>query len=147
LKQHITFTVFKNSCKRKLQLLNFIPERQGGDTTRFIAKFRSLCHDAEINDIEKVKTYFYKTLPIGFIQDTFLEKMNNDVNSMSELTHLFESIVLEDSTLVRNGSRVVLKHVATGKYLSSKNKCYPYTTRLFVCITNIKFIVLLSCNY
>src|SRR5688572_16410964 len=49
LKQHITFTVFKNSCKRKLQLLNFIPERQGGDTTRFIAKFRSLCHDAEIN--------------------------------------------------------------------------------------------------
>ncbi|PKY59854.1 hypothetical protein RhiirA4_482961, partial [Rhizophagus irregularis] len=34
-------------------------------------------------------------------------------------------IVLEESNLIRNGSIVALKHVATGKYLSSiKNLCY-----------------------
>ncbi|RIA85404.1 hypothetical protein C1645_808283 [Glomus cerebriforme] len=132
LKQHITFTAFKNSRKRKLQSLKFIPERQGGDTTSFLVKFRSFCRDAEINDIEEIKTYFYKTLPKGFIQDKFLEQMNNGINSMNELTQLFENIMLEDSILIRNGSRVAIKHVATGKYLSASYKCYQNTNRKIV---------------
>ncbi|POG77821.1 hypothetical protein GLOIN_2v749986 [Rhizophagus irregularis DAOM 181602=DAOM 197198] len=48
-----------------------------------------------------------------------------NVNSINELIKRFEEIVLEESNLIRNGSIVALKHVATGKYLSSiKNLCY-----------------------
>ncbi|PKB92012.1 hypothetical protein RhiirA5_446502, partial [Rhizophagus irregularis] len=42
----------------------------------------------------------------------------------------FEEIVLEESNLIRNGSIVALKHIATGKYLSSiKNLCYTTGSR------------------
>ncbi|CAB4411179.1 unnamed protein product [Rhizophagus irregularis] len=48
-----------------------------------------------------------------------------NVNSIDELIKRFEELVLEESNLIRNGSIVALKHVATGKYLSStKNLCY-----------------------
>ncbi|PKY17834.1 hypothetical protein RhiirB3_404767, partial [Rhizophagus irregularis] len=48
-----------------------------------------------------------------------------NVNSIDELIKRFEELVLEESNLIRNGSIVALKHVATGKYLSSiKKLCY-----------------------
>jgi dolichyl-phosphate-mannose--protein O-mannosyl transferase len=48
-----------------------------------------------------------------------------NINSLNELIKEFEDIVLEDSNLIKNGSVVALKHVATGKYLSSIEKlCY-----------------------
>ncbi|CAB4411180.1 unnamed protein product [Rhizophagus irregularis] len=48
-----------------------------------------------------------------------------NLNSIDELIKRFEELVLEESNLIRNGSIVALKHVATGKYLSSiKNLCY-----------------------
>ncbi|CAB4479951.1 unnamed protein product [Rhizophagus irregularis] len=50
-----------------------------------------------------------------------------NVNSINELIKRFEEIVLEESNLIRNGSIVALKHVATGKYLSSI-KNLRYTT-------------------
>src|SRR5436190_1395154 len=37
LKENVSFTVFKNMNKRKLQSLKYIPERKGGDTSRFIS--------------------------------------------------------------------------------------------------------------
>ncbi|RIA85403.1 hypothetical protein C1645_830838 [Glomus cerebriforme] len=57
LKEHISFTVFRNSCKRKLQILKYIPEREGGDTVNFIVNFRSLCRDAEITNQKNVKIF------------------------------------------------------------------------------------------
>jgi hypothetical protein len=59
LKNDITFTVFKDSNKRKLQLLNYKSEREGGNTLKFITDFCNLCYNAEINDIEKQKEYFF----------------------------------------------------------------------------------------
>ena len=59
----ISFTVFKNTNKRTLQLLKYIPEKKGGDTSRFISTFRKLCYNAEINDIKEQKKYFYQSLP------------------------------------------------------------------------------------
>ncbi|CAB4479952.1 unnamed protein product [Rhizophagus irregularis] len=48
-----------------------------------------------------------------------------NLNSIDELIKRFEELVLEESNLIRKGSIVALKHVATGKYLSSiKNLCY-----------------------
>ena len=50
-----------------------------------------------------------------------------NVNSTNELIKEFEDIVLEESNLIRNGSIVALKHVSTGKYLSSIKNLH-YTT-------------------
>src|SRR5256885_324136 len=61
LKEDGSFTIFKCINKRKLQLLKYIPERKGGDTSKFTSNFRKLCFNAEINDIEEQKEYFYQT--------------------------------------------------------------------------------------
>src|ERR1700722_10915588 len=118
---------YLNTIKRKLQSLKYKPERKGGDTSKFISTFRKLCYNAEINDIEEQKRYLYKSLPnnhFDYISTEFYKKMKN-VNSINELIKKFEEIVLEESDLIRNKSIVALKHVATGKYLSSiKNLCY-----------------------
>src|SRR2546429_2609238 len=50
LKSHLTFTIFKISCKRKLQVMKYIPEVEENYTATFLSKFRSLCNDAEINN-------------------------------------------------------------------------------------------------
>ena len=54
LKKDISFTVFKNTNKRKLQSLKYIPEREGGDTSKFISTFRKLCYNAEINIVLEI---------------------------------------------------------------------------------------------
>ncbi|RIA82715.1 hypothetical protein C1645_834944 [Glomus cerebriforme] len=127
LKEDISFTIFKNTNKRKLQSLKYIPERKGGDTSNFISNFRKLCYNAEINDIKEQKKYLYKSLPnnhFDYISNEFYKKMEN-VNSTNELIKEFEDIILEESNLIRNGSIVALKHVATEKYLNSiSNLCY-----------------------
>ncbi|PKK77024.1 hypothetical protein RhiirC2_844674 [Rhizophagus irregularis] len=108
LKEDITFTVFKNTNKRKLQSLKYNPERKGGDTSNFISTFRKLCYNAEINDIEEQKKILYKSLPnnhFNYVSNEFFEKMKN-VNSINELVKRFEEIVLEESNLIRNGSIV-----------------------------------------
>ncbi|RIA85401.1 hypothetical protein C1645_781943 [Glomus cerebriforme] len=124
LKEHISFTVFKNYCKRKLQILEYVPEHKGGNTVNFIADFRSLCRDAEITNIEEQKIYLFNTLSCNFFKNEFTKRQKN-VSSMNELIKMFEEIVSEYSRLIRNGSIVALKHATTGKYLSSCNKKYP----------------------
>jgi hypothetical protein len=129
LKEDISFTIFKNTNKRRLQSLKYIHERKGGNTSYFISTFRKLCYNAEINDIEEQKRFLYKSLPnnhIDYISNEFYEKMK-DVNSIDELIKRFEEIILEESNLIRNGSVIALKHIATGKYLSSIKNLY-YTT-------------------
>ncbi|GBC02560.1 hypothetical protein RclHR1_04690011 [Rhizophagus clarus] len=100
LKETVIFTVFKNTNKRKLQSLKYIPERKGGDTIRFISRFLKLCRDAEINDVKEQKRYLYNSLLknyYSYISNEFYKKTKN----------------------------VTLKHIATGKYLSSiSNLCY-----------------------
>src|SRR4051812_30268932 len=53
LKSHITFKILKDTCKRKLQVLKFVPETHGGDTANFISDFNAKCFNAEINDLEE----------------------------------------------------------------------------------------------
>ncbi|RIA88543.1 hypothetical protein C1645_806736 [Glomus cerebriforme] len=129
LKEDISFTVFKNTNERMLQSLKYIPEREGGKTSNFISNFRKLCYNAEINDIEEQKKYLYRSLPMkhfDYVSNEFYKKMKN-VNSINELIKEFEDIILEESKLIKNGSIVALKHVATGKYLTSINNL-NYTT-------------------
>ncbi|CAB4388956.1 unnamed protein product [Rhizophagus irregularis] len=125
LKKDITFTVFKDLNKRKLQSLKYISERDGGNTLRFFTEFRKLCYNSETNDIGEQKKYFSKTLDdYPYFLTEFGERVNN-INSMDELIKEFEEIVMNESNIIGYGSTVALKHVATGKYLTSiGNLCY-----------------------
>ena len=90
------FTVFKNTNRRKLKSLKYVPEREGGDTSKFISTFRKLCYNSEINNIEEQKRYLYKSLSnngyYNYFLSEFYTKMKN-VNSTSELIKEFEDII------------------------------------------------------
>ncbi|CAI2162095.1 19717_t:CDS:2 [Funneliformis geosporum] len=119
LKQDISHSIFKLQMKKKLKLLNYIPEAQGGETSKFINTFRRLCRDAEINNIQEQKKYFYESLSNNYYLQSELYKKMENVNSTSELIVEFRNAFIDESNLIRNGSIVTLKHVSTGKYLSS----------------------------
>jgi hypothetical protein len=126
LKEDISFTLFKNTNKRKLQSLKYIPESRGGDTSKFISNFLKLCYNAEIiNDVKEQKKYLYKSLPTNnYFSNEFYKKMEH-VNSTKELIKEFDDMVFEESNLIRKESVVALKHVVTGRYLSSvEDLCY-----------------------
>ncbi|CAB4388906.1 unnamed protein product [Rhizophagus irregularis] len=127
LKEDTSFTLFKCTNKRLLELLKYIPEKAGGNTSKFMSDFRKLCYNSEINDIEEQKNYFCNTLPkLPNNNDTdcynyLLEfiKKREKIKSMNDLVKEFAEIIADELNLIRNESIVVLKHVATGKYLSS----------------------------
>ena len=61
---------------------------------------------------------------IDSISIEFYKKMKS-VDSINKLIKEFEDFIVYMSKLITNESIVALKHVATGKYLSSiKNLCY-----------------------
>jgi len=143
LKEDNSFTAFKNTNKRKLELLNYISERNGGDTSGFISNFRKLCYNAEINNIEEQMKYFYPSLLRCDSYDYFLSeflKRKEKIKSMNDLIKEFEEIVMDESNLIRNNSIVALKHVATGKYLSSIENL-NYTTG-----SETQLVCFLCCN-
>ncbi|PKB97652.1 hypothetical protein RhiirA5_360936 [Rhizophagus irregularis] len=119
LKAEVSFTVFKNTSKRKLQVLKYKSENIGGDTSKFIETFRKLCRDAEIDDLKEQKEYFVETLPYT-LRKKFLDIID-DIESLSDLILRFNKLLIGPalSTNIKNGSVVALKHVSTGKYLST----------------------------
>jgi hypothetical protein len=127
LKSEVSFTIFKNTSKRKLKVLKYKSENVGGDTSKFIDTFRKLCRDAEIIDLNEQKEFFVDTLPY-ILKNKFLDKIDDDnIESLNDIFKRFNNILIEPivNTNIKNGSIVALKHVATGKYLSSiKSFCY-----------------------
>ena len=69
-----------------------------------------------------------------------------NVNSINELIKEFEGIVLEESNLIRNESVIALKHVATGKYLSSIENL-RYTTGSRAQLVYVHIIALFANRY
>ncbi|PKY13345.1 hypothetical protein RhiirB3_518719 [Rhizophagus irregularis] len=139
LREDISFKVFKCTNKKLLELLKYIPEKEGGNTSKFISNFRKLCYNAEINDIGEQKNYFCYALPKlsnvngNNCYDYFLEfiKRWEKIKSMNDLINEIEEIVSIESNLIKNESIVALKHVSTGKYLSSiENLCYTTGSKL-----------------
>ncbi|PKY42797.1 hypothetical protein RhiirA4_507180 [Rhizophagus irregularis] len=130
LKEDVSFKVFKITNKRKLQSLKYNPKKDDKNS-KFILKFRKLCYNAEINDIEEQKKYLYKSLPADnnytYFLTEFHKRMEN-VNSMNELIKEFEEIITDEANLIKHESTVTLKHVPTGKYLTSDSDL-NYTTR------------------
>ncbi|CAB4388904.1 unnamed protein product [Rhizophagus irregularis] len=123
LKSHITFQILKDTCKRKLQVLKFAPEIHGGDTAKFISYFNMKCFDAEINDLEEQKKLLFHSFSDDFFRKEFNKQIHN-VNSKEVLFKLFNNIVNEYSKLIKYGNFVSLKHITTGKYLTTDDKKY-----------------------
>ncbi|RGB27670.1 hypothetical protein C1646_768795 [Rhizophagus diaphanus] len=119
LKAEVSFTVFKNTNKRKLQVLKYKSENIGGDTSKFIETFRKLCRDAEIDDLREQKEYFVETLPY-VLKKKFLDKID-DIKSLSDIFLRFNNLLIEPTfnIFIKNGSIVALRHVSTGRYLST----------------------------
>jgi len=119
LKRNIAFSTFKNINKIRLLSLKFSsPNRENVETLKFIDDFCRLCRDADIDDLQEQKKYLYLSIPNEYFEDESYKKLES-TNSTSELIEAFGKMVIEESNLIRDDSIIVLKHVATGKYLSS----------------------------
>ncbi|PKK80977.1 hypothetical protein RhiirC2_186223 [Rhizophagus irregularis] len=119
LSSHPTFSIFKDSCKRKLQVMKYIPEEEGNYTATFLADFRSLCNDAEIYDHKEIKNLLFSTYSSNeFSRNEFLKSVDG-VNSTDKIFKAFSDVVFDELKVIKYGSLITLKHVLTGKYLSS----------------------------
>ncbi|CAG8475420.1 4993_t:CDS:2 [Funneliformis caledonium] len=124
LKQDIFFKVYKNDAKRKLSSMRYMFEKDDGYHIKFMKEFLSLCYDAElINEISEVKKYLNKILKNSLLEELFADKFEN-IKSLDILVNKFEEIILEQNQMIKYGSCVALRHVATGKYLTSIDTTY-----------------------
>src|SRR3954452_23341370 len=72
LKNNILFKIFLKSNKQKLYDLRYKFNIRGEDhesTIEFIAKFKSLCRNAEVDDINEQKNYLVRTLDTQYHYD------------------------------------------------------------------------------
>jgi hypothetical protein len=122
LKTDTLFILFKYSVKEKLQKLNFDPKNE--DHVQFIGIFKKYCYEAEINDVKEQKKLLLKTLSEDSFQYYFIYKNLGKVTSLNDLIIYFNQSFLKERELIRFGSCITLKHVATGKYLTSCNVKY-----------------------
>ncbi|PKY30263.1 hypothetical protein RhiirB3_530954 [Rhizophagus irregularis] len=122
LKKDIFFISFKHSIKEKLQKLKFDPENK--NYVQFINLFREYCYEAEINDVEEQKKLLLKKLSKDSFHYYFINNNLEKIKSLNDLIMYFNQSFLEQQKLIRLGSCITLKHVATGKYLTSCNVQY-----------------------
>ncbi|CAB4434126.1 unnamed protein product [Rhizophagus irregularis] len=121
LKTDVLFTLFKYSVEEKLQKLKFDPKNE--DHVQFISIFRKFCYEAEINDVEKQKKLLLKLSKDSF-QYYFINNNLEKIKSLDDLVVYFNQSFLEQRKFIHFGSCITLKHVATGKYLTSCNVHY-----------------------
>jgi hypothetical protein len=129
LKSHTTFTIFKDSCKRKLQVMRYIPDKEEIYTATFLANFRLFCNYAEINNPEEIKKLLFNTyLSNEFFRNEFIKRIDstviNDINPLNKMVEIFNEVVFDELNVIRYDSLIALRHVSTGKYLSSCNINY-----------------------
>ncbi|GBC07022.1 hypothetical protein RclHR1_00720031 [Rhizophagus clarus] len=143
LKSHTTFSIFKNSCKKKLQLMKYNPEEE--DIVSFLTKFRLLCNYAEINDPEELKTLLVNSYSNDFFKKEFIKRIDNNINSkeipyyIDEIIKLFSEVVLDELKVIKYDSLIALKHVTTGRYLSSCDINYQTGSQKQIVFAGEKF--------
>ncbi|EXX64117.1 uncharacterized protein OCT59_013518 [Rhizophagus irregularis] len=121
LKNDIFFISFKHSVKKKLQKLKFDPKNK--NYIQLINIFREYCYEAEIN-VEEQKKLLLEKLSEDSFQYYFINDNLEKIKSLNDLIIYFNQSFLEQQKLIRFGSCITLKHVATGKYLTSCNVHY-----------------------
>ncbi len=104
-----------------MKFLKYIPEKDSENTAIFLANFRFLCNDAEIDDPEKIKNLLSNSyLSNKFFKIEFTKRVNG-ISLLNDLLKIFDDVVLEELEIIKHGSLVNLKHVATSRYLFSYN--------------------------
>ncbi|RIA90466.1 hypothetical protein C1645_769954 [Glomus cerebriforme] len=141
LKSHTSFNIFKDSCKRKLRVMKYIPEKEENYTATFLANFRSLCNYAEINDPEEIKILLVNSCSNDFFKIEFMKRINSkgqkiDIN---EIFKLFNDVVLDELEIINYDSLITLRHVPSGRYLSRSNINYQTGSHRKVVFAGEKF--------
>ncbi|CAB4434139.1 unnamed protein product [Rhizophagus irregularis] len=128
LKLDASYDAFKKSIKKKVQELKFnnnINKDDGSDESlKFLNNFIQLCYEGEITEIGERKRLFLNALSKGSLQHSLIDNKFDKINSMEKLSKYFYESLLDEPKTVENGSYITLKHVATGKYLSSCTDSY-----------------------
>jgi hypothetical protein len=118
LKAHPSFNVFKNDCKAKLDNMTF----EGGDTAQFLADVRALCNNAEIiNSYDYVRRRLLNTYSSNdFFRNEFAKRVTR-TTAVDDMFKIYSDVVSDDYKIIRYASEILvtIKHVATGRYLSS----------------------------
>ncbi|RGB27669.1 hypothetical protein C1646_768794 [Rhizophagus diaphanus] len=101
LKVDASFTIFIK------EILKYKSANVGGDTAKFIDTFH------------EQKQYFIETLPF-VLKNKFLDKID-DIKSLNDIFLRFNNLLIEPTfnIFIKNGSIIALRHVVTGKYLST----------------------------
>src|SRR5437868_5301897 len=97
----------------KLKAMKYIPEKEENYTATFLANFRSLCDDAEINDPKKIKDLLLNSYSSNeFFKNEFTKKVNG-INSGDEIVKSFNDVIFDEFRIINSGSTITLKHVTT----------------------------------
>jgi hypothetical protein len=120
LKDHITYSLFRADS---LEELNKLKYERNMKMSEFIAKFTSLCNNANITDQQEKKDYLLRNMPDDVVQNVLRSRIGN-LNSFDKVIETFKDVMLEHKRLIRYGSKIALKHVVTGRFLSSKDTRY-----------------------
>ncbi|PKY26835.1 hypothetical protein RhiirB3_477035 [Rhizophagus irregularis] len=128
----------RHSVKKKLQKLKFDPKNK--NYIQLINIFREYCYEAEIN-VEEQKKLLLEKLSEDSFQYYFINDNLEKIKSLNDLIIYFNQSFLEQQKLIRFGSCITLKHVATGKYLTSCNVHYKTgSKRSIFNVFNVKII-------
>jgi hypothetical protein len=126
LKSDSSHDAFKKSVKKKLQELKFNEniKKDDDENLKFLNNFQQLCYEGEITEIEERKKLFLNVLPKESLQHILIDHNFDKINSMEKLFKYFYESFMEESKVIKDGSYITLKHIATGKYLSSCSGIY-----------------------
>ncbi|RGB41937.1 hypothetical protein C1646_791663 [Rhizophagus diaphanus] len=124
LKAHPTFSIYKDGIKHKLDQMKF-EGGEGGDTTAFLAEFRSHCDKAEI-DPQEIKNRLLRTYSSNEFFENEFSKRVTDVTSIDEIYKIYSEVVADSTKIIKYGPEflISIKHIETGRYLSSRQINY-----------------------
>ncbi|RIA98680.1 hypothetical protein C1645_748923 [Glomus cerebriforme] len=121
LKDHITFTL---QCKVAFEELKNIKYDTNMNIVDFIAKFLSLCENSLVLNVQDQKSCLMQACPDDIARNVFKSKIKKKT-SMHEVIEIFHDTMIEHKSQIRYGSRIALKHIVTGQYLSHGNTHKP----------------------
>ncbi|CAB4434144.1 unnamed protein product [Rhizophagus irregularis] len=125
LKAHPTFDIFKICSKEKLDKMKF-EDYKNDDTAQFLADFRLLCENTEIINPREIKSRLLKTnLSNKFFNNEF-SRRTSDVTSIDEIYKIYSEVVADSTKIIKYGPEflISIKHIETGRYLSSRQINY-----------------------